>query len=168
MDSSQGDRSNDVGVENATGGLDHRDIVGQSVGVVIRVIHDLAGRIVGSSSKTILRSHDHIGVGRSATNGAVSSGHNPVRVMDPTTAEMTVVSGAQRSLVWELSHLGDGASYDATFPVVEDFTSGKSYRRSNGCYKWTLPVLIQIKSLLKAAERPTRAHNTRVTFILNS
>lgn len=116
-----------VGVHgDSSGSLDHGNVVGQSVGVVVGVVHYGRSGMVDSSSEALQSSNNDEGVSGGASNGAVSCGYNPTGAVDPTSTEMAIASSSERSLVGELASGSVTASHDTSLPVAEDVTSGES------------------------------------------
>lgn len=120
------------GVNDCVPSLDQRDVVGQCVGVVARVVHNSRCRVVNSwvssAGSTLESSKDNECIASIAINRAVSSRDNPSVVMDPASAEMEVSSCAQRGLVRELAGQSVGTSDNTTLPLAENVTSRNSCR----------------------------------------
>uniref|UniRef100_A0A2M4D1J1 Putative serine-type enodpeptidase n=1 Tax=Anopheles darlingi TaxID=43151 RepID=A0A2M4D1J1_ANODA len=107
-------------------GLHQRNIVGQRIGVIARVVHDTGGGMANTSTVQEDGSNHGESVSGGTANGAVSRGQHVAVVDDGSAAEMRIASRSQRHLEGELVRSSVLASHDTSSPL------GKLWRQSCG------------------------------------
>lgn len=111
--SAHGNRHHVGSADDLSYSVDESNVVGQSVGIKVRVRLDELGVHGDSSVAQTDRSHHAEGVGNGTARKAVCCCHHPTGIVDPAAAEVRVGRGPQGDHVRELSRSGIVSTQDA-------------------------------------------------------